>query len=189
MLQKIREPELLEPLIPTVRSCLEHRHSFVRKNAVFTVWTIYQDHEHLIPDAPELLETFLAAESDTTCRRNAFVTLCSVAQNVAVRWLLNHLDQLENMDELMQMAVIELVRMEAKVEGSHKAKWIRTIFQLLNSASHAVMYEAATSLTALTQNPAAVKGELDFVSSPARNNRATRLGEFTLDKLLSGADL
>jgi hypothetical protein len=28
---------------------------------VFATWTIYQDHEHLIPDAPELLETFLAA--------------------------------------------------------------------------------------------------------------------------------
>jgi hypothetical protein len=62
-LQKIREAELLEPLIPTVRSCLEHRHSFVRKNAVFAVYTIFQDHEHLIPDAPELLDTFLAAVS------------------------------------------------------------------------------------------------------------------------------
>jgi coatomer subunit beta len=41
----------------------EHRHSFVRKNAVFAVWSIYQDHEHLIPDAPELLDTFLAAVS------------------------------------------------------------------------------------------------------------------------------
>lgn len=41
----------------------EHRHSFVRKNAVFAVYSIYQDHEHLIPDAPELLDTFLAAVS------------------------------------------------------------------------------------------------------------------------------
>lgn len=63
-LQKVRESELLEPLVPTVRQCLEHRHSFVRKNAVFAVYTIYQDHEHLIPDAPELLDTFLAAVSN-----------------------------------------------------------------------------------------------------------------------------
>jgi coatomer subunit beta len=39
----------------------EHRHSFVRKNAVFAVYSIFQDHEHLIPDAPELIDTFLAA--------------------------------------------------------------------------------------------------------------------------------
>jgi coatomer subunit beta len=41
----------------------EHRHSFVRKNAVFAVYSIFQDHEHLIPDAPELIDTFLAAVS------------------------------------------------------------------------------------------------------------------------------
>ena len=39
----------------------DHRHAFVRKNAVFTVYSIYKLHEHLIPDAPELLLTFLAA--------------------------------------------------------------------------------------------------------------------------------
>jgi coatomer subunit beta len=32
------------------------------------------------------------------------------------------------------------------------------MFELLNSSSHAVKYEAATTLTTLTQNPAAVKG-------------------------------
>ncbi|WVQ77730.1 hypothetical protein IAR50_007420 [Cryptococcus sp. DSM 104548] len=156
-LQKVRESELLEPLVPTVRSCLEHRHSFVRKNAVFAVYSIFQDHEHLIPDAPELLETFLVAESDSTCKRNAFVTLCNISQPTAVRYLLENFDQIDSMDELMQMSVIELVRKEAKTEGSHRAKWIRCISELLGSKSHAVKYEAATSLTTLTQNPAAVK--------------------------------
>ena len=37
--------------------------------------------------------------------------------------------------------------------------YIRCIFELLNASSHAVKYEAATTLTTLTQNPAAVKGE------------------------------
>jgi hypothetical protein len=40
-----------------------------------------------------------------------------------------------------------------------QARWIRSVFGLLNSASSAVKYEAATSLTSLTQNPAAVKGK------------------------------
>ncbi|WVR08094.1 hypothetical protein IAU60_005140 [Kwoniella sp. DSM 27419] len=173
-LQKIREAELLEPLVPIVRSCMEHRHSFVRKNAVFAAYTIYQDHEHLIPDAPELLDTFLAAESDSTCKRNAFVTLCNISQPTAVRYLLNNFDQISGMDELMQMAVIELVRKEAKTEGGHRAKWIRCIFELLNSPSHAVKYEAATSLTTLTQNPAAVKASAaalaELIVKEADNN-------------------
>lgn len=48
---------------PSSRPLQDHRHAFVRKNAVFTVYSIYKLHEHLIPDAPELLLTFLAAVS------------------------------------------------------------------------------------------------------------------------------
>ena len=113
-------------------------------------------------------------ESDSTCKRNAFVTLCNISQSTAVRYLVNNFDAIGGMDELMQMAVIELVRKEAKTEGSNRvsshhpvltradnqARWIRVIFELLNAPSHAVKYEAALSLTTLTQNPAAVKGEL-----------------------------
>jgi coatomer subunit beta len=139
---------------------MEHRHAYVRKNAVFTVLSIYKNHEHLIPDAPELLLTFLAAESDATCKRNAFVSLCTIAQPRAVEYLLSILDTVPSLDELFQLAIIDLVRREARTspsDGPHRAKWIRTIFELLTATSGTVKYEAATSLTSLTQNPAAVK--------------------------------
>lgn len=41
-----------------------------------------------------------------------------------------------------------------------KPRYIRCIFELLNASSHSVKYEAATTLTTLTQNPAAIKGVL-----------------------------
>jgi len=59
-------------------------------------------------------------ESDSTCKRNAFVTLCNISQSTAVRYLVNNFDAIGGMDELMQMAVIELVRKEAKTEGSNR---------------------------------------------------------------------
>lgn len=31
---KLREPDLLDPLIPSLYECLEHRHAYVRKNAI-----------------------------------------------------------------------------------------------------------------------------------------------------------
>jgi coatomer subunit beta len=37
-------------------------------------------------------------------------------------------------------------------------KYIRLVFELLNAPSHSVKYDAAMTLTTLTQNPAAVKG-------------------------------
>ena len=45
---------------------------------------------------------------------------------------------------------------------STQARYIKCIFELLNATSHSVKYEAATTLTTLTQNPAAVKGQLSL---------------------------
>ena len=53
----------------------EHRHSFVRKNAVFAVYSIYQDHESMIPDAPELLDTFLAAVRSCTLSGGLYIQM------------------------------------------------------------------------------------------------------------------
>ncbi|KZT56128.1 putative coatomer complex beta chain [Calocera cornea HHB12733] len=157
-LQKLTDPELLEPLVPTARACLEHRHSYVRKNAVFAILTMYRNFEHLVPDAPELMQTFLAAESDMTCKRNAFVFLSQQAPERAVEYLLSVLDQVPNFDELLQLSIIDLIRRETKdSDPSRRARYIRCILELLNATSHSVKYEAATALTALTQNPAAVK--------------------------------
>ncbi|CDO73176.1 hypothetical protein BN946_scf185007.g231 [Trametes cinnabarina] len=174
-LQKIsKEVELLEPLVPICRSCLEHRHSYVRKNAVFAVYSIYREFEHLIPDAPELIQTFLAAESDATCKRNAFVFLAHCAMPKAVEYIMQVFDQIPSMDEHLQMSIIEVIRLDCKHETSHKARYILLISELLNASSHAVKYEAAATLTSLTQNPAAVKAAascyINLVQKESDNN-------------------
>ena len=132
----------------------------MRKNAVFAVYLIYREFENLIPDAPELIQTFLAAESDATCKRNAFVFLSQCAMPKAVEYILQVFDQIPSMDELLQMSIIEVIRLDCKQETTHRARWIRAIFELLAVSSHAVKYEAAMTLTSLTQNPAAIKGTL-----------------------------
>ncbi|PWN34402.1 putative SEC26 [Meira miltonrushii] len=173
-LQKIKEPELLEALIPSVRQCLEHRHSYVRKNAVLCVLQIYSRHEAMFSDAPELMETFLASEQDATCKRNAFILLCNAATDKAVEYLMSVYESIPTMDELMQLAVIELIRKECKPDSPNRTKYIRAISELLSATSHAVKYEAAITLTSLTQNPAAIKATasalIDLVVRESDNN-------------------
>ncbi|TFL03311.1 adaptin N terminal region-domain-containing protein [Pterulicium gracile] len=183
-LQKIaKDVELLEPLIPICRSCLEHRHSYVRKNAVFAIYAIYREHESLIPDAPELLQTFLAVESDATCKRNAFVFLAHCALPKAVEWLLSVGDGVSSLDELLQMSVIEVIRADCKGETVHKPRYIRIIFELLNASSHAVKYEAATTLTSLTQNPAAVKAAASSFITLVQKESDNNVKLIVLDRL------
>ena len=35
---KLREHEIVEPLVPAVKQCLTHRHPYVRRNAVLTAF-------------------------------------------------------------------------------------------------------------------------------------------------------
>ena len=53
-----REEEILEPLIPSILACLDHRHSYVRRNAVLAVAALYRlpKGELLLQDAPDLIE-------------------------------------------------------------------------------------------------------------------------------------
>ncbi|OCK97725.1 Coatomer, beta subunit [Cenococcum geophilum 1.58] len=154
---KLREAELVEPLLQPARQCLEHRHAYVRKNAVFAIASIYQHLEQLIPDAPELLMNFLEEENDHTCKRNAFAALASISHEKALEYLSSAFDGIPNADELLQLAELEFIRKDAIANTQNKARYLRLIFDLLESSQSTVIYEAASSLTTLTNNPVAVK--------------------------------
>ncbi|KAJ5204366.1 uncharacterized protein N7498_005245 [Penicillium cinerascens] len=156
-LSKLREPELIEPLLSSARSCLEHRHVYVRKNAVWAVASIFQHSESLIPDAPELLHTFLESETDSTCKRNAFAALMSISHQKALEYLRTTFDTIPNTDELLQLAELEFLRKDAVQNTQNKSRYLKLMLELLDSPTSTVVYEAATSLTALTSNPVAVK--------------------------------
>jgi coatomer subunit beta len=154
---KLREPELIEPLLAPARQCLEHRHSYVRKNAVFAIASIYQHSEALMPDAPELIQNFLETESDNTCKRNAFAALMSISHEKALEYLSSVFEGIPNANELLQLVELEFIRKDAVQNQQNKARYLRLIFDLLEAKESTVVYEAASSLTALTNNPVAVK--------------------------------
>ncbi|KAI1738834.1 Coatomer, beta subunit [Xylaria scruposa] len=154
---KLREPELIEPLLSSARSCLEHRHAYVRKNAVYAVASIHQHSPSLIPDASDLIATFLDGESDATCKRNAFAALSSIDHDKALAYLSNVFEGITNAEELLQLVELEFIRKDAIQNQQNKARYLRLIFDLLEANTSTVVYEAASSLTTLTSNPVAVK--------------------------------
>ncbi|KAI0970027.1 Coatomer, beta subunit [Xylaria arbuscula] len=154
---KLREPELIEPLLSSARSCLEHRHAYVRKTAVFAIASIHQHSPSLIPDASDLIATFLDGESDATCKRNAFAALSSIDHDKALAYLGNVFEGIPNAEELLQLVELEFIRKDAIQNQQNKARYLRLIFDLLEANTSTVVYEAASSLTTLTSNPVAVK--------------------------------
>lgn len=148
-LTKLKEPELLETLIPNVRQCLEHRHAYVRKHAVFALYSIYRVAEHLCPDADELLFRFLAEESDSVCKRNAFVCLGALNRQAAVQYLQECIPVIDSLDPLLQLGFIEFVKKDATENSQLRAQYALLVADIIESSSNAVVYEAANALAQL----------------------------------------
>lgn len=154
---KLKEPELLEPLMPVIRDCLEHRHSYVRRNAVLAIFTIYKNFEWLVPDGPELIANFLDTQQDMSCKRNAFLILLHADQERALNYLATCLDQVNNFGDILQLVIVELIYKVCHANPSERSRFIRCIYNLLNSSSNAVRYEAAGTLITLSSAPTAIK--------------------------------
>lgn len=154
---KLKEPELIEPLMPAIRQCLEHRHSYVRRNAVCAIFTIYRNFEFLIPDAPEVVSTFLEAEQDASCKRNAFMMLLHVDQARALDFLSNCIEQVTTFGEILQLIIVELIHKVCHANPLERQRFIRCVYNLLQSSSGAVRYEAAGTLVTLSTAPAAIR--------------------------------
>ncbi|CDS40206.1 Coatomer subunit beta [Echinococcus multilocularis] len=171
---KLKEPELLEPLMPSILQCLEHRHAYVRRNAVLAIFTIYKNFEHLIPDAPERMLNYLEEEQDPSCKRNAFLMLLHVSQDTAVQYLSRCIDAVDTFSETMQLVVVELIHRVFQSHPLEKVNFIRCVFSLLNSTSSSVRYEAATTLITLSGASAAIRASascyIDLILKESDNN-------------------
>lgn len=95
--------------MPVIRDCLEHRHSYVRRNAVLAIFTIYKNFEWLVPDGPELIANFLDTQQDMSCKRNAFLMLLHADQDRALNYLASCLDQVNNFGDILQLVIVELI--------------------------------------------------------------------------------
>ncbi|XP_057377266.1 coatomer subunit beta-like [Daphnia carinata] len=154
---KLKEPEILEPLMPSIRSCLEHRHSYVRRNAVLAIYTIYRNFDFLIPDGPELIANFLEREQDMSCKRNAFMMLIHADQERALSYLTSCIDQVHSFGDILQLVIVELIYKVCHANPSERSRFIRCIYSFLNATSPAVRYEAAGTLVTLSSAPSAIK--------------------------------
>lgn len=182
---KLKEPELLEPLMPAIRACLEHRVSYVRRNAVLAIFTIYRNFEFLAPDAPELIANFLDGEQDMSCKRNAFLMLLHADQERALSYLASCLDQVTSFGDILQLVIVELIYKVCHANPSERSRFIRCIYNLLNSNSPAVRYEAAGTLITLSNAPTAIKAAascyIDLIIKESDNN----VKLIVLDRLIS----
>ena len=99
---KVKDEEILTPLITSIKACLEHKHPYVRKNAALAVFhanKLFGD--TLIPDAQELIRTFLLTETDVGARRNTFLILFNQNEEMAIDFLANNMDDVGKYGDML----------------------------------------------------------------------------------------
>lgn len=155
---KVKDEEILGPLIPSIKQCLTHRHPYVRKNAALAVFHAHRLHaETLIPDGPELIAQFLEQETDVAARRNAFLMLFNENEELAIDFLARNMDDVGKYGDGFALLVLELTRKVCKRDPTQKSRFVRVLFQMLSSNSPAVSYEAAWTLISLSSAPTAIR--------------------------------
>lgn len=158
LLCKLREPEIIEPLLPSIKACLEHRHSYVRKHAALSLYHIHKNFgTHFLPDGAELVENFISVESELGSRRNAFLMLIQEAEETAIDFLRTNANELDRFGDGFALLVLELTRKVCRRDPAQKAQFVVFLFQLLGSKSAAVSYETAWTLASLSSAPTAIR--------------------------------
>ncbi|GLT74710.1 hypothetical protein SLA2020_464930 [Shorea laevis] len=182
---RLNETEIIEPLIPSVLQNLEHRHPYIRRNAILAVMSIYKlpQGEQLLVDAPDMIEKVLSSEQDPSARRNAFLMLFTCAQDRAVNYLLTHVDRVSEWGELLQMVVLELIRKVCRTNQREKGKYINIIISLMNAPSSAVIYECAGTLVSLSSAPTAIRAAANTYCQLLQSQSDNNVKLIVLDRL------
>ncbi|KAK9734149.1 hypothetical protein RND81_04G118500 [Saponaria officinalis] len=182
---RLNESEIIEPLIPSVLSNLEHRHPYVRRNAILAVMSIYKlpQGEQLLGDAPETIEKVLSTEQDPSAKRNAFLMLFTCAQDRAVSYLFTHIDRILDWGEPLQMVVLELIKKVCRTNKHEKGKYIKIIISLLTAPSTAVVYECAGTLVSLSSAPTAIRAAADTYCKLLQSQSDNNVKLIVLDRL------
>uniref|UniRef100_A0A671S9L3 Coatomer subunit beta n=1 Tax=Sinocyclocheilus anshuiensis TaxID=1608454 RepID=A0A671S9L3_9TELE len=166
---KLKESELLEPLMPAIRACLEHRHSYVRRNAVLAIYTIYR-----CVDGSLWMHDISATISVSADKCSFFLSLIIVLQDRALDYLSTCIDQVHTFGDILQLVIVELIYKVCHANPTERARFIRCIYNLLQSSSPAVKYEAAGTLVTLSSAPTAIKAAaqcyIDLIIKESDNN-------------------
>lgn len=181
---KLKNQQILQPLIESIRNNLEHRHAYPRRNAVLAIYSIAKDFPHLIPDAADLIYDFLQKEGDATCRRNAFIMLFNCARDKAVEYLNQVLDQVQGFGEILQLIVVELIRKVVRTRPQDRPRYIRCTYSLLSSQHPSVQYEAAQAIVALSSAPTAIKAAASTYINLLIKESDNNVKMIVLDRLL-----
>lgn len=113
LVSRIMYKGILEPLVSSIMESLNHKHTYVRRNAIIAIYQIFLNFgDDLINDIDAEMEKVLQNETDLSTKRNAFLLLYHTNLDKAMAYLYQIIqdDRVDEMGDIMQLSVLELFR-------------------------------------------------------------------------------
>lgn len=147
LLCNLRFIKLIQPLIESILENLQHRHSYVRRNAVMCIYSIIKTFGvEIIPNAVDEVEKLLLIEGDVSTKRNAFLVLTHCDVERSLRYILSIQENVTYMGDVIQMVLLELLGKNYKDHPSYRNNLVQLIVNITQSGSPAVSFEGANTL-------------------------------------------
>lgn len=194
LIARMRYREMLDSLLTPILECLEHRHPYVRRNAVMCVYSIFLSFgEEPLPDAVSRIDAMLSNETDLSTRRNSLLFLFEASPATAIKYLnsvlLDENDEHSNLfgssADILQLIVLEELKKVCKNNPMEKGKYIKAIYSVAaSSKSQSVLFECASTIVELTSAHPAIKTAvatyIKLLNDPSADNNIKLI---VLDKL------
>lgn len=105
----------------------------------------------LVEDFIDEIERICNNDSDLSTKRNAFILLFQMDQGRALTFLKSLLanseeDPIYEMGDILQLAILDMLRKLCKIEPTQKQRLMSAIFMLSNSKSASVLLECADTI-------------------------------------------
>ncbi|CAD8103287.1 unnamed protein product [Paramecium primaurelia] len=185
LLSRIQLRGILEPLQTAIVENVNHKHVYVRRNAIVCLYEIFLNFgDDLISDLDELMEKLLLNETDLSTKRNAFLLLFHANQQKALDYLsINYSDDSNQFGDILQLSILELFRKVCKKDPQQKPKLLKSIYQFSKSKSASVQYECANTLFAVSPSLASLKIAVQIYMSLINTQTDNNIKLVILDRL------
>ena len=171
-------------------ACLDHRHSYVRRNAVLALAAVARlpRGELLLADAPAAVADLFEGEQDAATRRAAFALLSEHAPASATAALLAAGEGVASWPVGLQLAALEHVRSAVRTDSTARTSLLSPVLALLSSPSPASRYDAARTLASLSSAPTALRAAAGALAALVAGSSDNNVRLIVLDRLAALAD-
>jgi coatomer subunit beta len=113
LVSKINVQQIIDDLVDAVITNLQHRHCYVRRNAIMCIYAIYKNFGlDSVVNSIEDIENILITETDMSTKRNSFLLLFNLDQERALNYLKNLLsgeDPISEIGDIFQLVILEML--------------------------------------------------------------------------------